>query len=151
MKLSPNHLSFLEFKKVIFFKFNANGQFKSQQLNKNSFGLLWRKHYHHFWLHMSNSNIEDFWPHYGGGENNVLWEISLTYQIWVCHSQNNKKEACCPCCQDSLSPPAYFKPNSNQSIRVSAFPVLFRASQNHATSSQWLLNQPCSQVLVSSQ
>ena len=117
-----------------FFKFNAKGQFKSQQLNKNSFWLLWRKHYHHFWLHMSNSNIEDFGPPYGEGENNVHWDISLTCQIWVCHSQNNKKEACCPCCLDSLSPPAYLNPNTNQSIRVSAFPVLFRASQNHATS-----------------
>ena len=53
----------------------------------------------------------------------------LTCQRWACHTQSSMTEACFPCFQGSLSPPAYFNhpihPLSNQSFRVSPFPVLF--------------------------
>ena len=91
--------------------------------------------------------------------------LFFTCQRWVCHIQNSRTKACCPCFQDSLLPPAYFNPSMlhhtsiTQPIcqlgfkavfnRVSAFPVLFPPEHNRETSPPPALNQLCSQLLGS--
>ena len=91
--------------------------------------------------------------------------LFFTCQRWVCHIQNSRTKACCPCFQDSLLPPAYFNPSIVQHTsitqpmcqlyikavfnRVSAFPVLFPPEHNRETSPVPALNQFCSQLLGS--
>ena len=52
---------------------------------------------------------------------------SVTCQRWVCHTQSSMTEACFPCFQGSLSPPAYF---NHQSTRCQTNLLEFHHSQS---------------------
>ena len=57
-----------------------------------------------------------------------IWMLeSVTCQRWACHTQSSMTEACFPCFQGSLSPPAYF---NHQSTRCQTNLLEFHHSQS---------------------
>ena len=77
----------------------------------------------------------------------------LTCQRWACHTQSSMTEACFPCFQGSLSPPAYFNhqttPCQTNLLEFHHSQSLFPPEHILATSHSAPLNKLCSSFLCS--